>query len=91
MRSKRTGSGFSGKLLSFGGNENKEKEEPSEVAHIEMKSISGVVLFEADMVACGYAEGDDTMYIVDAVDANGNIERHLFLLGQTFVHMSKKK
>ena len=90
MTAKKSGAGTHFKILSFHG-EDKEDESTFQVGHIEMKSISGTILFESDFVAAGYAESDDKVYIVDAIDSGKEVKRHLFILGETvFVHMTMK-
>lgn len=67
----------------------KSEDDSSFCGHIQIKSPSGVVLFESDIVSCGWTESDTTHYFVGAVDAEGNVTNHLFLLGQSFVHITK--
>ncbi len=85
----------SGDVVSFAskqlvGIEGGKSEDNSDLfGHIQIKSPSGDVLFESDIVSCGWAEGDTTHYFVGAIDAEGNVTNHLFLLGQSFVHITK--
>ncbi len=86
----------SGKVVSFAikqlvGIDGGKSEEDSDSArgHIEIWSPAGVVLFDSDCVSCGWAEGDSTHYFVAAIDADGNISNHLFVLGQSFVHLTQ--
>lgn len=59
--------------------------------HIQIKNPSGDIEFDSDCVSCGWAEGDATHYFVSAVDSEGNISNHLFILGQSFVHITQIK
>lgn len=68
-----------------------EDDDDSVRGHVEIISPSGVVLFDSNCVSCGWAEGDTTHYFVSAIDAGGNVSNHLFILGQSFVHITQVK
>lgn len=78
------------KLVGIEGGKSGEDSDSAQ-GHIKMTSPSGVVLFDSDCVACGWSEGDSTHYFVAAIDAEKNISNHLFILGQSFVHIAQVK